>query len=80
MNDHRIWYESLKKPSWTLQPRTIGRIWSLLYPGIIVCTIWTIAAVAADPSEPWLAAALLPHGLWVTIATALMLSIWRKNR
>lgn len=30
------WYESLVKPSWTPQPATIGTIWALLYPVIIV--------------------------------------------
>lgn len=30
------WYESLWKPSWTPQPSTIGLIWQMLYPIIIV--------------------------------------------
>lgn len=30
------WYESLAKPSWTPPSSTIGTIWSLLYPIIIV--------------------------------------------
>ena len=30
------WYQSLAKPSWTPQPRTIGLIWQVLYPVILV--------------------------------------------
>lgn len=30
------WYQSLVKPSWTPQPSTIGTIWTILYPIIIV--------------------------------------------
>ena len=30
------WYQSLAKPSWTPAPRTIGLIWQILYPVIIV--------------------------------------------
>lgn len=30
------WYNSLKKPNWTPAPATIGLIWQILYPIIIV--------------------------------------------
>jgi translocator protein len=30
------WYNSLAKPSWTPQPATIGRIWQILYPVILL--------------------------------------------
>ena len=30
------WYDSLVKPSWTPEPSTIGLIWRILYPIIIV--------------------------------------------
>lgn len=30
------WYDSLWKPSWTPAPATIGMIWQILYPIIIV--------------------------------------------
>jgi tryptophan-rich sensory protein len=30
------WYNSLNKPSWTPQPGTIGFIWQILYPIILV--------------------------------------------
>ena len=30
------WYQSLRKPSWTPSPKTIGMIWQILYPVIMV--------------------------------------------
>lgn len=30
------WYNSLAKPSWTPQPATIGMIWQILYPVILI--------------------------------------------
>lgn len=30
------WYNSLAKPTWTPSPSTIGLIWTLLYPVIVV--------------------------------------------
>jgi tryptophan-rich sensory protein len=30
------WYDNLAKPSWTPSPGTIGLIWTLLYPVILV--------------------------------------------
>ena len=30
------WYQSLAKPSWTPAPRSIGLIWQILYPFMIV--------------------------------------------
>ncbi len=32
----RDWYDSLQKPSWTPEPATIGLIWQILYPIILV--------------------------------------------
>jgi len=34
--DWMSWYESLAKPSWTPAPATIGLIWQILYPIILV--------------------------------------------
>ena len=34
--DWMTWYNSLEKPSWTPAPATIGLIWQILYPIIIV--------------------------------------------
>ncbi len=30
------WYNALEKPSWTPAPATIGLIWTLLYPVIVI--------------------------------------------
>lgn len=30
------WYDSLVKPSWTPEPATIGLVWQILYPIILV--------------------------------------------
>lgn len=132
MTDHRTWYNSLDKPTWTPRSQTIGRIWSLLYPIIIACTIWTIVAAANGTASrwalvamalnlasniaftpiqfglrrlgmatidilivvvslawwimlvledaPWLAVALVPYLVWVSIATVIMINIWARNR
>ena len=32
----RQWYDSLAKPEWTPEPATIGLIWQILYPIILV--------------------------------------------
>lgn len=32
----RAWYDSLAKPAWTPEPATIGLIWQILYPVILV--------------------------------------------
>ncbi len=32
----RQWYDSLDKPSWTPEPQTIGLVWQILYPVIII--------------------------------------------
>ncbi len=34
--DWMSWYNSLEKPSWTPAPATIGLIWQILYPIIVV--------------------------------------------
>lgn len=36
MTPWRDWYDALAKPSWTPAPSTIGLIWSILYPIILV--------------------------------------------
>lgn len=36
----REWYDGLVKPSWTPEPATIGAIWSILYPVILVTFGW----------------------------------------
>jgi len=49
------WYQSLSKPSWTPEPRTIGRIWQVLYPVILV-TFGFVFVQAGRGKLPWLVA------------------------
>jgi tryptophan-rich sensory protein len=36
------WYDSLIKPLWTPEPATIGTIWQILYPIIIVTFVFVV--------------------------------------
>lgn len=40
------WYESLVKPSWTPEPATIGLIWRVLYPVILITFGWVFVQTA----------------------------------
>ena len=40
------WYDSLLKPSWTPAPSTIGMIWQVLYPVILVTFSFVIVQAA----------------------------------
>lgn len=51
------WYERLSKPKWTPPGSTIGTIWSLLYPIIIVTFGYVVVRVASGAMP---AAALVP--------------------
>jgi tryptophan-rich sensory protein len=48
----RDWYNSLEKPSWTPEPATIGMIWQILYPVIIV-TFGFVFVQAIRKKLPW---------------------------
>lgn len=48
----RDWYDALAKPSWTPAPATIGLIWSILYPVILVTFGWVFLR-AASGRLPW---------------------------
>ncbi|MBA4016506.1 MAG: tryptophan-rich sensory protein [Pirellula sp.] len=58
--DWMPWYESLAKPSWTPAPATIGLIWQILYP-IILVSFGFVFVQAFRRKLPWLAA--LPFAL-----------------
>jgi tryptophan-rich sensory protein len=49
------WYQSLAKPSWTPEPRTIGLIWQVLYP-VILATFGFVFVQAGRGTIPWLIA------------------------
>ncbi len=46
------WYNSLEKPSWTPAPATIGMIWQILYP-IIIVTFGFVFVEAMRKKLPW---------------------------
>lgn len=56
----RDWYDSLAKPSWTPEPATIGLIWQILYP-IILITFGFVFVQAIRKKVPWKVA--LPFGI-----------------
>jgi len=56
------WYNALQKPSWTPAPQTIGTIWQILYP-IILLTFGYVFAQAFRGRIP----------LWVVIPFAVNL-------
>ena len=49
------WYDGLEKPAWTPSPSTIGLIWQLLYP-IIVITFMFVFVQAFRGKVRWSAA------------------------
>jgi len=51
-DDWRPWYEGLAKPSWTPAPATIGLIWQILYP-IILVTFGYVLVQAIRGRLPW---------------------------
>ena len=46
------WYNSLEKPSWTPAPATIGTIWQILYP-IILVSFGFVFVQALRKKLPW---------------------------
>ncbi len=46
------WYNALSKPSWTPAPATIGLIWQILYP-IILVTFGFVFVQAIRRKVPW---------------------------
>ena len=46
------WYNSLAKPTWTPAPSTIGLIWNILYP-IIIVTFGFVYVQAIRKKLPW---------------------------
>lgn len=51
--DWLTWYNSLAKPSWTPAPATIGLIWQVLYP-IIIVSCGFIFVQAIRGKVPWM--------------------------
>lgn len=51
----REWYDTLVKPEWTPAPATIGMIWQILYPIILICLLYVLWQ-AGRGRIPWMAA------------------------
>lgn len=51
----KVWYDSLEKPSWTPPGSTIGTIWQILYPVILVTFIFVFVQ-AIRKKVPWIVA------------------------
>lgn len=56
----REWYDSLEKPTWTPEPATIGTVWQILYP-IILVTFGIVFVKTLQQKIPWYVA--LPFGI-----------------
>ena len=54
------WYDSLWKPSWTPQPSTIGLIWQILYPIIIVTFGFVFVQALRSKVQAWV---MLPFAI-----------------
>ena len=48
----KAWYDNLIKPEWTPDPATIGLIWQILYP-IILLTFLFVLVQAIRKKVPW---------------------------
>ncbi|MFG0288278.1 MAG: TspO/MBR family protein [Rhodopirellula sp. JB044] len=48
----REWYEALAKPAWTPEPSTIGLVWQILYP-IILITFGYVFVQTIRGRIPW---------------------------
>ena len=49
------WYDSLVKPAWTPEPGTIGLVWQILYP-IILVSFGYVFTQAVRGRLPWVVA------------------------
>lgn len=55
-----VWYEQLVKPSWTPAPATIGLVWRILYPIILVSFGYVFVQTAR---KRWPIRAAIPFAL-----------------
>ncbi len=63
----RDWYDALDKPAWTPEPTTIGLIWQILYP-IILVTFGYVFYRVARKQIPWFVAIPFAINLLANIA------------
>jgi benzodiazapine receptor len=65
--DWMIWYNGLAKPSWTPSPSTIGLIWQILYP-IIIVTFGFVLLQAVRGKVAWVVALPFASNLVANLA------------
>ena len=63
----KVWYDSLIKPAWTPEPATIGLMWQIIYP-IILVTFGFVFVQAIRKKVPWMVVAIWRHYKWVAVA------------
>ncbi|GAB5516648.1 TspO/MBR family protein [Rhodopirellula baltica] len=63
----RDWYDALDKPTWTPEPSTIGLIWQILYP-IILVTFGYVFYRVFRKQIPWSVAVPFAINLLANIA------------
>jgi tryptophan-rich sensory protein len=72
------WYNSLSKPGWPPVPGTIGLVWHILYP-IILISFGFVFVQAIWKHYHCVAMAQVPYFIWVSLARVLQLSITMSN-
>ena len=61
------WYDSLVKPAWTPEPGTIGLVWQILYP-IILVSFGYVFVQAVRGRLPWVVALPFVVNLFANLA------------
>jgi benzodiazapine receptor len=64
------WYNNLAKPSWTPAPSTIGLIWQILYP-VILITFGFVFVQAFRGKVPWWVAVPFANLLFMPLFSGL---------
>ena len=77
MKPWQDWYDKLEKPSWTPGGKTIGEIWTILYP-IIVISFGYVFYQTYEGAMPWIVLTVFSVNL---IANMLFspIEFWNKN-
>ncbi|MBM3964574.1 MAG: tryptophan-rich sensory protein [Planctomycetes bacterium] len=76
----REWYDALQKPSWTPQPATIGTIWQLLYPIILVTFTWVFFQTAKGKLHWSIAVPFVINPIVFTTLLWAMVAIWPHSK
>lgn len=63
MNDFRIFYEMLEKPTFAPSPELFGFVWGILYPLIIIASAIMMVQIIRGKLPVWLSGVLFFH--WI---------------